>query len=175
MKFHKFIYHKITRPLRLKRVINRVNKLQGKTLLEIGYFDDSMKRLLRKDFEYFGIDPNPTKRIESMPVVSIENFETDKKFDIVTAFEILEHTKDPVKAIKKIKILSNKYICISVPYEPFYTISRLFVPEKEHYWTIHPNILKYYFGKPIYEKKILLWRHYFAIYTIENVKKTNLS
>jgi len=166
-KIYKFIYHKILRPSRLKMEVSKVNLLPGKTILDIGYFDSYTKKLLRKDFIYFGIDPSPAEKIGNMPLVSIENFKTNKKFDIVIAFDILEHTYDPVSVIKKIKNMSNKYVCVSIPYEPFYTISRLFIPEKEHFWTLHPQTLEYYFGKPIYEKKLHFRRSYFAIYEIK--------
>ena len=164
--FHKFIYHKIMRPLRLKAEARIVNRLKGATILEIGYFDDKFKRLLRKDFVYTGVDPDPIKYIQGMPKKSIEDFNPKEKFDIVVASNILEHVPDPVKAIKKIKKLAKRYIFISVPYEPFYTISRFFVPEEEHFWTVHPNVLEHYFGKPIYQKFIHLKRTYMAIYAV---------
>ena len=163
-KFHKYIYHSIIRPSRLKEEAKIVNQLVGKTILEVGYFDDSFKKLSKKDLEYTGVDPNPTIYIEGMPLTNIENFNPGKKFDIVVASNILEHTTDPVKAIKKLRQLSNKYIFISVPYEPFYTITRFFVPEEEHYWTIHPNIFEYYLGKPVKEKYIHMLRTYTAVY-----------
>jgi hypothetical protein len=166
-RFHKFIYHRIIRPLRLTKEAKFINRLPGETVLEVGYFDDSFKKLLISNKTYMGLDPAPFKLIENMPQVRIEDFKTNKKFDIVVASNILEHVEDPVSAIKKIKSLSKKYVCIAVPYEPFYTISRFFVPEKEHYWTIHPNILKHYLGKPIFENFMHLRRSYFAIYVIK--------
>lgn len=162
--FHKFIYHTIIRPSRLKKEARIINNLDGKTVLEVGYFDDFFKKLLVVDKIYFGIDPAPEKMISGTTIVAVENFESHEKFDIVVASNILEHTDNPVLAIEKIKNLSKKYICISVPYEPFYTISRFFVLEKEHFWTIHPNLLEKYFGKPIIEKYMHLKRTYFAVY-----------
>jgi len=166
-KFHKLIYHNIIRPTRLKQEAKIVNKLPGKTILEIGYFDDSFKKLIRPDFIYTGIDPEPTKYIKGMPIVSVENYDPGKKFDIVVASNILEHTNDPVAAFKQIKKLAKKYIFVSVPYEPMYTITRFFIPEMEHYWTIHPTIFEYYFGKPIYVKYMHLWRTFTAVYKVQ--------
>jgi len=163
-----FVYYKFIRPSRLKKEIKKVNKLSGTNILDIGYFDGTARKMLRKNMDYYGIDVNPREKLPEMPTISIEDFSTEKKFDIVIAFDVLEHTKDPVLAIKKIKSLSKKYVCVSVPHEPMYTLSRLFVPVEDHFWTIHPNILEYYLGKPIYAKKIHCFRTYFAIYDLSN-------
>lgn len=162
------LYYNYVRPRRLRKSLSYVNKLSGKTLLDVGYCDETaVDKILRKDFEYLGIDPNPRKKVEGMIEGSIEDFETNKKFDIVVALEILEHTKDPVVVIKKLLSFAKKYICISVPHEPLYTMMRFFVPVQDHYWTVHPNILEYYFGKPVYSRKLHGGRTYFAIYDIE--------
>jgi hypothetical protein len=164
VRFFKFIYHKLLRPSRLRIEAAAINKLPGKTVLDIGYFDSYLKNLLREDIEYFGIDPEPAEQIKNMPKIKIEDFKTNKKFDIILAFEMLEHLTDPVSIIKKIKNMANRYICISLPYEPNYTLFRFFIPEVEHFWTIHPNVLEHYLGKPIFERKIHCNRNYFAIY-----------
>ena len=51
-----------------------------------------------------------------------------------------------------------------MPYEPYFTISRFFNQDKEHYWAIYPNILQYYFGKPILEKYMHFGREYVGLY-----------
>lgn len=164
-----FLYYNFVRPSRLRSTLFYVNKLQGKTILDIGYCDSMGRdRFLRKDFVYFGIDPHPLTRIDDMPLKSIEDFGTEERFDIVLALEVLEHTKDPVRAINKLKTLSKKYVCISVPYEPLYTIYRFLVPVQDHYWAISPQILEHYFGKPVMSKRLHLRRTYFAIYDLSS-------
>jgi SAM-dependent methyltransferase len=175
VKLFKFIYHKILRPRRIKKEIENISKLDFDSILEIGYFDDMIKNLLPKEISYFAIDPAPMLRIVGCPLNSIEDFYTKKKFDLVLCSSILEHTTDPVLVIKKIKNLASKYVVISVPYEPFYTLSRFFIPEKEHTFTIHPNILKFYFGHPIFEEFQHLRRNYFAIYDVKNFTKEDNS
>ena len=138
----------------------------GGAILDVGYFDDCFKGLLRPDFDYFGIDPSPVKLIDGMPKVSVEDFVSDKKFDIVIASNIMEHVNDPVLVMRKLKELSAKYICIGVPYEPYYTIFRFFVPEPEHLWTIHPNALALHLGKPVIEKFLQFRRFYYAVFEI---------
>ena len=59
----------------------------------MGYFDDSFNKLIRRGLIYKGIDPEPTKKIPGMLEVSVENFKTRKKFDIVVASNVLENTQ----------------------------------------------------------------------------------
>jgi hypothetical protein len=42
-------------------------------------------------------------------------------------------------------------------------LARLFVPAKEHLWTIYPWTLKKHFGKPIYETKACFNRTHIAL------------
>ncbi len=164
-KILNFLYYHFVRPMRLRSALVYVNKLPGKTILDVEYCDAMGRdKFLRKDFIYFGIDPEPLTRIPDMPLQSIEDFESTLKFDVVLAFEVIEHTKDPVLAIKKIKKLAKQYICVSVPYEPLYTLFRFFVPVRDHYWAVSPAILRYYFGEPIIEKRLHFGRTYFAIF-----------
>jgi len=46
-------------------------------------------------------------------------------FDIVTAFEVLEHLEDPEKAVKECRRVSKKYCLFSVPNEPFWRLANL--------------------------------------------------
>ena len=87
----------------------------------------------------------------------------NNEFDTVVCLEVLEHTLNPVKAIKELKRVSKRII-ISVPLEPWFTLPRLFLGwNKEHYWAITPMILKHYLGEPIYEKKFC-FRWYIGIW-----------
>ena len=166
-RLHKFIYHKLLRRPRLRMEAGIINSLPGKTVLDVGYFDDCLKGFLRTDFDYFGIDPSPARAMEGMPKAAIDDFLPEKKFDIVIASNILEHVNNPVLAMRKLKELSAKYVCIGVPHEPYFTLFRFFVPEPEHLWTIHPNSLAFYFGKPVMEKFIQFRRFYYAVFKID--------
>ena len=164
MNILKLINEKIIRPLETKQRAKLINHLEGSSILDIGCRDDSLSKEISKKFEYTGIDSNPENK--DIIKTRIEYFKTKKKFDIVCAFSLLEHTEDPVKVMKIIKRLAKKFVIISVPNEPYYTITRFFIPEKEHYWTIHPSILKNYFGEPILEKFYHFRRGYLALYKI---------
>jgi len=47
----------------------------------------------------------------------------DSSFDLVVCTEVLEHLKEPEKALKEILRVSKKYLIISVPNEPFFMLS----------------------------------------------------
>lgn len=47
----------------------------------------------------------------------------DNSFDLVLSTEVLEHLKEPEKALKEIIRVSKKYILLSVPNEPFFRLS----------------------------------------------------
>lgn len=46
----------------------------------------------------------------------------DSSFDILLCTEVLEHLKNPSKAIGELKRVSKKYILFSVPNEPFFVL-----------------------------------------------------
>lgn len=49
----------------------------------------------------------------------------DSSFDLVLATEVLEHLKEPEKAINEIKRTSKKYCIFSVPNEPYFRLMNL--------------------------------------------------
>lgn len=168
-KFDRFIQNKILRISRLKEIAKVVNKLPGKTILDIGCMDLALKNKLSGRFKYQGIDPEPLEKsplIKEIPIEELGN----EKYDIIVCTEVLEHLHNPVKAIEKIKSIARKYILISVPNEPFFALFRLFIPASEHLWTIFPQTLKKHLGKPALEKKICFNRHYLALWDVSRLQ-----
>ena len=49
----------------------------------------------------------------------------DNSFDLVLCTEVLEHLEEPAKALKELVRVSNKYLVISVPNEPFFMLAQL--------------------------------------------------
>jgi 2-polyprenyl-3-methyl-5-hydroxy-6-metoxy-1,4-benzoquinol methylase len=47
----------------------------------------------------------------------------DSSFDLVICTEVLEHLKEPEKALREVLRVSKKYLIISVPNEPFFILS----------------------------------------------------
>lgn len=46
----------------------------------------------------------------------------NNSFDLVTCMEVLEHLENPKKALKEVVRVSSKYILLTVPNEPLFTI-----------------------------------------------------
>lgn len=92
---------------------------EPKSILEIGkgsgLFSDYMKKLgyniQTADFDA-SLEPDYVADIRKLPV-------EDNSFDVVTAFEVLEHLpwEEVPKALAELKRVSKKYVVISVPYK----------------------------------------------------------
>jgi len=46
----------------------------------------------------------------------------DNSFDLVTCMEVLEHLENPGKALSEVERVSSKYVLLTVPNEPLFTI-----------------------------------------------------
>jgi hypothetical protein len=166
-KFDTFIQVNFLRPLRLMAVLRILNKLPSGSILDLGCMDDYLLKRLPKKFDYYGIDDNPLCKNPKIAKIRVEELDKIKKYDIVIATEVLEHLDDPVKGINTLKSLSKRFILVSVPNEPFFSIFRLFFPAKEHLWTIFPWALKKHLGKPVIEKKACFFRTYIALWDLK--------
>lgn len=165
-KLDTFIQTKFLRPIRLNTILKILNKLPPGKIIDIGCMDDYLLKRLSDKFDYYGIDESPfcsNPRIEKR---RLESLRKNKKYDTVLCAEVLEHLDDPVSAIKKLKSLSKRFVLVSVPYEPFFSLFRLFFPAKEHLWTIFPWALRKHLGKPVFEKKACFFRTYIALWDL---------
>ena len=167
-KIDRFIQNKILRPIRLNAILKILNKIDRGSILDIGCMDDYLSKKLSSKFDYFGFDDNLLcKENNKIKKGKVENFIKNKKYDIVLCTEVLEHLDNPVETIEKLKKLTKRYILISVPNEPFFSIMRFFVPAKEHLWTIYPWALKKHLGMPTIEKKACFNRTYIALWDLK--------
>lgn len=166
--FERYIQHKFFRPIRLKAIIKILNKLPEGTILDIGCMDDYLLKRLSNKFNYQGIDDEPLCNNPKIEKKKIEEIKKGQKYDIVIATEVLEHLDNPIEGINIIKNLSKKYVLISVPNEPFFSMMRFFMPAKEHLWTIYPWTLEKHLGKPILEKRACFKRTYIGLWEIKN-------
>ena len=142
-----------------------LKRFHFKTILDIGCTDNTLELILR-DKEYLGIDTEPKFTSKNIKKIDLSSMPENKRFDVVLALQVLEHTKDPIAALNKMKNLTNKYLIISVPYEPIFTLFRLLIPEREHRFVIFPWALKERLGKPIYEKSLVFGRQYLGVWDI---------
>lgn len=69
----------------------------------------------------------------------------DNSFDLLICTEVLEHLKDPQKAVNELRRVSSKYVIFSVPNEPFFILANFLRgkylktlgnhPEHINHWT----------------------------------------
>jgi 2-polyprenyl-3-methyl-5-hydroxy-6-metoxy-1,4-benzoquinol methylase len=80
-------------------------------LLEIGYADGSLLNELKSDFNVSGIDVSPVafelagKLVSKakLKVADIEKHEIAGRYDVILAFDVLEHLKNPESAMLELK------------------------------------------------------------------------
>lgn len=145
------------------KFINKLLDVNSKTLLDIGCREVFSYNKLKDKYEVTLADRYPKNKLIKKEDIQNLSFK-DKSFDTVLCLEVLEHVPNPIKAIFELKRVTKKQLIISVPYEPFFTLFRFLIWEKEHLWAITPTILKLYLGRPIYEKKIFFKRYYMGVW-----------
>ena len=167
MNLQKLIYNLIRVP-RLNMVDDILKGLKFSNALDVGctdlYLSDKLKE---RNIKCTSVDIDPKSELIKKEDIENLSFE-DNSFDLIMSLEVLEHTYNPIKAISEIKRVSSKYILITVPYEPFFTLFRFFFWEKEHLWAITPEIFKKYLGKPLLEKKFFFKRYYMGLWDISD-------
>ena len=85
----------------------------GKKLEGVEYMDDALS--LAKKL-------HPQVKIRKGTIYELPY--KDDTFDVVICTEVLEHLEEPEKALKELKRVSRKYVILSVPNEPLFTIQR---------------------------------------------------
>ncbi len=135
----------IIKPLKVKKILDvgcgegfTLDKFKkeriGYELVGIDYSDDALK---------LGKKAYPGLNLKKGDIYKIK--EPDNAYDLVLATEVLEHLEDPSKALEELIRVSNKYIVLSVPNEPFFIIANFLRgkyvkrfgnhPEHINHWT----------------------------------------
>jgi 2-polyprenyl-3-methyl-5-hydroxy-6-metoxy-1,4-benzoquinol methylase len=103
-------------------MMDLIEKHAGKTILDIGCGHGVYgKELLKKGYEYTGIESNEAYVREARKHVNVLHMEAenldfpDKSFDTVIMFEVLEHLEDPYAAMAEIVRVTRKNLIVSVP------------------------------------------------------------
>ncbi|KKQ35204.1 MAG: Methylase involved in ubiquinone/menaquinone biosynthesis [Microgenomates group bacterium GW2011_GWA2_37_6] len=100
-------------------------------------------------------------------------------FDLVVCTEVLEHLENPKKAYRELIRVSNKYILISVPNEPFFTWQRIARFQNILHLGAHPEHIQHWtlfaFTKFVHVRGVKLVVRKFPIpWTMVVVKKVKV-
>ena len=90
----------------------RQNKI-GKKLEGIEYMDEAIE---------FGKQFHPKVKIKKGDIYKLPY--KDNSFDVIICTEVLEHLDDPIRALQELRRVTKKYVILSVPNEPLFTIQR---------------------------------------------------
>lgn len=148
----------------LKTAVNTIRPLNIETILDAGCGEGFTLQKLREEKigkVYKGIEFDSEAVLvanKMYPNIEVEQGDIYKlpfknnTFDLVVCTEVLEHLENPRKAYRELLRVSRKYVLISVPNEPFFTIQRIgrlqnirhlgAHPEHIQHWTI-PAFLKF--------------------------------
>lgn len=90
------------------------NLKKGSTILEVGCsYGNFLSYIKAKGYNVYGIEPgeNAAQRAREagldVETVSLEDYQTDKKFDLIIMRHVLEHLADPVTSLKKMSGFLN--------------------------------------------------------------------
>jgi len=103
----------------LIKIIGR-NSIHSNSILDIGCGKGVLLKIARLyNCKVLGVESNPTSHLNSIPYVksTIEEFETYLSYDVIVMKDVLEHIKDPIKVLKKVKNWMNweSTLVISTP------------------------------------------------------------
>tara|TARA_B100000686_G_C16751868_1_gene953042 strand:- start:1119 stop:2042 length:924 start_codon:yes stop_codon:yes gene_type:complete len=134
--------------LKIKKKIN----FESLNVLDIGSGDGSFLRVLKEQkINYLGIEPNQwlvnkSKLEFDLNIVqgTIEKLPSEKKFDVITLWDVLEHLTDLNFSMLEIKKIINKdgYLIINVPDQD--SLARKILRSK---WPFYLNVHLYYFNE----------------------------
>jgi len=116
----------------------------GELINEIANSNNGLARIVAVD--YFNKPENLNKKVEFIKQ-NIEEFNIDGHFDVVIMHHVLEHVKNPLGLIEKIKKVLNKNgrILIAVPNRRgFGNEAKVYIPEHgKHYFLWDKESLQY--------------------------------
>lgn len=65
----------------------------------------------------------PKLRLESGDIYRLD--QPDKSWDVAIASEVLEHLDEPLRALEELQRVSQRYVVLSVPHEPWFRLGNL--------------------------------------------------
>ena len=144
-----------------RQAVDLVREIPATRLLDVGCGDGHLIRHIadqERSLEVVGIDadlPELTRswerlgsaRVSFQPADVYQLPFEDNSFQIVTAFELLEHVEDPHWALREMRRVCSGWLIASVPLEPWWCIGNLVrrryvrqlgnTPGHIHHWSRH--------------------------------------
>ena len=120
-----------------KTLIGEIKNLKVGTKVDVGCGEGyTLDRIIKEKIgkNYIGIDNSPTAinlGKELFPGVNLQVADiyqlslADNSSDLVICTEVLEHLDNPFVALKEIIRVSKKYLVLSVPNEPFFSLRNI--------------------------------------------------
>lgn len=120
-----------------KELLYLIKSTQAKRVLDAGcgegyLLDFINSKITDWHLECFDIDAEAVRKAQkkvSSAILSVRDIYDsrymDKSFDLVINTEVLEHLEYPEKALAEIKRLTNRWVILSVPNEPLFSLSNL--------------------------------------------------
>lgn len=137
--------------LRYDLIRRQLNQLSGvRSILEVGAGQGAVGARLSRRYDYTAVEPDEAsfniaaRRLADRGRVlhgDVSALDPDARFDLVCAFEVLEHIEDDTEALRQWRrhIRPNGYLYISVPaFEKRYTVTDEWVG---HYRRYEPRAL----------------------------------
>lgn len=135
-KWYDMIRYSPAPRLRRTRLLSWIKKTsECKTLLDVGCGNGEFLLQARKvlhDFDFSGVDVSSAiieANRASLPDVMFTTLDLNRehlnrKYDIVTCMEVIEHCSDYRQAISRLAAMTNNWLYITVPCGPVFEIDR---------------------------------------------------
>lgn len=117
------------------KIASIIKDLEPDTLLDCGCGEGFVAEILLTEVPHlqitgFDVNPqcaelaqlrNPRGTFSAGSIYEIDH--EDNSFDVVVAFEVLEHLHEAEKALAEMARVASKYVVLSVPHEPFFCLA----------------------------------------------------
>lgn len=137
-------------------VVKTLRPLNISTVLDAGCgegftLDKLQKEKIGKSYKGIEFDPQAVLTANTLyPKIDVKQGDVMKlpfksnSFDLVVCTEVLEHLDNPKKAYRELLRVSRKYVLITVPNEPIFTLQRIAKLKNLRHLGAHPEHIQHW-------------------------------